>query len=46
MKTTKNGRALYMHCLLADISGVNCKEAKWIKAFWEIQETDVFGSGV
>ncbi len=28
MKTTKNGRALYMHCLPADISGVNCKEGE------------------
>ena len=26
MATTKNGKALYMHCLPADISGVSCKE--------------------
>ncbi|WP_337955028.1 knotted carbamoyltransferase YgeW [Garciella nitratireducens] len=25
MKLTKNGRALYMHCLPADITGVNCE---------------------
>lgn len=25
MKRTKNGRALYMHCLPADITGVNCR---------------------
>jgi len=25
MATTKNGKALYMHCLPADISGVSCK---------------------
>ena len=25
MKLTKNGNALYMHCLPADISGVSCK---------------------
>jgi knotted carbamoyltransferase YgeW len=25
MKTTKNGKALYMHCLPADITGVSCK---------------------
>ena len=25
MKTTKNGEALYMHCLPADITGVSCK---------------------
>lgn len=28
MKTTKNGNALYMHCLPADISGVSCKEGE------------------
>ncbi|MBN2777567.1 MAG: knotted carbamoyltransferase YgeW [Bacteroidales bacterium] len=28
MKTTKNGDALYMHCLPADISGVSCKEGE------------------
>jgi len=25
MKTTKDGKALYLHCLPADISGVNCE---------------------
>ena len=25
MKTTKDGKALYMHCLPADISGVSCE---------------------
>jgi knotted carbamoyltransferase YgeW len=28
MKETKDGRALYMHCLPADISGVSCKEGE------------------
>ncbi|MDD3860945.1 MAG: knotted carbamoyltransferase YgeW, partial [Bacteroidales bacterium] len=28
MKSTKNGNALYMHCLPADISGVSCKEGE------------------
>ena len=28
MKTTKNGKALYMHCLPADISGVSCKHGE------------------
>lgn len=28
MKLTKNGKALYMHCLPADISGVSCKEGE------------------
>lgn len=28
MKLTKNGEALYMHCLPADISGVSCKKGE------------------
>ncbi|MFY9378740.1 MAG: knotted carbamoyltransferase YgeW [Acutalibacteraceae bacterium] len=28
MRTTKNGKALYLHCLPADISGVSCKEGE------------------
>ena len=28
MKTTKKGNALYMHCLPADISGVNCRQGE------------------
>ena len=28
MNTTKNGNALYMHCLPADITGVSCKEGE------------------
>ncbi len=28
MKLTKNGRALYLHCLPADISGVSCSEGE------------------
>ena len=28
MKKTKNGKALYMHCLPADINGVSCKEGE------------------
>jgi knotted carbamoyltransferase YgeW len=28
MKTTKDGHALYLHCLPADISGVSCKEGE------------------
>ena len=28
MKLTKDGEALYMHCLPADISGVSCKEGE------------------
>lgn len=28
MKSTKNGEAIYMHCLPADISGVSCKDGE------------------
>ena len=28
MKRTKNGKALYLHCLPADITGVSCKEGE------------------
>ena len=28
MASTKNGKALYMHCLPADISGVSCEEGE------------------
>jgi knotted carbamoyltransferase YgeW len=28
MKTTKDGRALYMHCLPADITGVSCEQGE------------------
>ncbi|MGL5634705.1 MAG: knotted carbamoyltransferase YgeW [Sarcina sp.] len=28
MKTTKNGNALYLHCLPADISGVSCEQGE------------------
>lgn len=28
MKSTKNGKALYLHCLPADISGVSCKSGE------------------
>jgi knotted carbamoyltransferase YgeW len=35
MKSTKNGRALYLHCLPADISGVNCREGEVDKIVFE-----------
>ena len=28
MKTTRNGKALYLHCLPADISGVSCEQGE------------------
>ena len=28
MSTTKDGKALYLHCLPADITGVSCREGE------------------
>ena len=28
MKLTKDGKALYLHCLPADISGISCREGE------------------
>ena len=28
MKTTKDGKALYLHCLPADINGVSCEDGE------------------
>lgn len=35
MKTTKGGKALYMHCLPADISGVSCKQGEVAASVFE-----------
>lgn len=35
MKLTKNGEALYMHCLPADITGVSCKQGEVQEAVFE-----------
>jgi len=35
MKLTRNGAALYMHCLPADISGVSCKQGEVSAAVFE-----------
>lgn len=35
MKLTKDGEALYMHCLPADITGVSCKEGEVEEAVFE-----------
>ena len=35
MKLTKGGNALYMHCLPADISGVNCAQGEVSKGVFE-----------
>ena len=35
MKTTKNGEALYLHCLPADITGVSCEEGEVAASVFE-----------
>ena len=35
MKLTKGGKALYMHCLPADISGVSCAQGEVAKEVFE-----------
>ncbi len=35
MKLTKGGKALYMHCLPADISGVSCAQGEVSKEVFE-----------
>jgi len=35
MKLTKNGNALYQHCLPADISGVNCTHGEVSASLFE-----------
>jgi knotted carbamoyltransferase YgeW len=35
MSTTKGGKALYMHCLPADITGVSCKEGEVAASVFE-----------
>lgn len=35
MKLTRDGKALYMHCLPADISGVSCKEGEVAASVFE-----------
>ncbi len=35
MELTRDGEALYMHCLPADISGVSCKEGEVTEGVFE-----------
>lgn len=41
MRLTRGGKALYMHCLPADVSGLSCKEGEVAKSVFEryIRET-------
>jgi len=42
MKLTKNGEALYMHCLPADITGVSCEQGEVSKAVFEKYRRDTY----
>jgi ornithine carbamoyltransferase len=42
MKLTKGGKALYMHCLPADISGVSCKEGEVAASVFERYRADTY----
>ncbi len=42
MKLTKDGKALYMHCLPADISGVSCKEGEVQDSVFERYRIDTY----
>jgi ornithine carbamoyltransferase len=35
MKTTKDGKALYMHCLPADINDVSCKDGEVVASVFD-----------
>lgn len=38
MATTKDGKALYLHCLPADISGVSSKKARLMPLYLTVSE--------
>jgi knotted carbamoyltransferase YgeW len=42
MKRTAGGKALYMHCLPADVSGVSCKEGEVAKSVFERYRLDTY----
>jgi len=42
MSLTKDGKALYMHCLPADIQGLNCKEGEVTKKVFEQYRLDTY----
>ncbi len=42
MKLTKEGKALYMHCLPADISGVSCTEGEVAENVFEKYKTQTY----
>lgn len=42
MKLTKDGKALYMHCLPADITGVSCKEGEVAASVFDRYRTPLY----
>ncbi|MEI6875630.1 MAG: knotted carbamoyltransferase YgeW [Spirochaetota bacterium] len=42
MTITKNGKALYMHCLPADITGVSCKEGEVAASVFDRYRDDTY----
>jgi knotted carbamoyltransferase YgeW len=42
MKPTRGGKALYMHCLPADITGVSCKEGEVAESVFERYRLDTY----
>jgi len=42
MKLTKDGKALYMHCLPADITGVSCKEGEVAATVFDRYRTPLY----
>ncbi len=42
MKLTRDGKALYMHCLPADISGVSCEQGEVSKSVFERYRRDTY----
>ncbi|HEX37589.1 MAG TPA: knotted carbamoyltransferase YgeW [Candidatus Cloacimonetes bacterium] len=42
MELTRNGNALYMHCLPADISGVSCKQGEVTEKVFEKYKKDLY----
>ncbi|WP_195268790.1 knotted carbamoyltransferase YgeW [Eubacterium sp. 1001713B170207_170306_E7] len=42
MKTTKEGKALYMHCLPADITGVSCEQGEVEASVFDRYRTELY----
>ena len=42
MKTTRDGKALYLHCLPADISGVSCKDGEVAASVFDRYRTPLY----